>query len=222
MERHVKERLVGATILVVLIVLIVPELLSGPKRAAGTAQPSPAAPTETIRSVTVDLATNQTTASIEEPAAAAASSAATPSAAASSAAPAAHDGVPDGDRKPDATSGAPPNAPSWQAQAPAAAKLETGSSSPKSETKGSVVAETHGVHAGWTAQLGSFSARANAEKLDRELRAQGFAASLSASGVGLAARYRVRVGPIGDRLSAERLVAKLKRAGHPASVVPSG
>jgi cell division septation protein DedD len=90
MERHVKERLVGATILVVLIVLIVPELLSGPKRAAGTAQPSPAAPTETIRSVTVDLATNQTTASIEEPAAAAASSAATPSAAASSAAPAAH------------------------------------------------------------------------------------------------------------------------------------
>jgi cell division protein FtsN len=78
------------------------------------------------------------------------------------------------------------------------------------------------VHAGWTAQLGSFSARANAEKLDRELRAQGFAASLSASGVGLAARYRVRVGPIGDRLSAERLVAKLKRAGHPSSVVPSG
>ncbi len=217
MERHVKERLVGATILVVLIVLIVPELLSGPKRAAGTAQPSPAAPTETIRSVTVDLATNQTTASIEEPAAAAA-----PSAAASSAAPAAHDGVPDGDRTPDAASGAPPNAPSSQAQAPAAAKLETGSSSPKSETKGSVVAETHGVHAGWTAQLGSFSARANAEKLDRELRAQGFAASLSASGVGLAARYRVRVGPIGDRLSAERLVAKLKRAGHPASVVPSG
>lgn len=212
MERHVKERLVGATILVVLIVLIVPELLSGPKRAAGTAQPSPAAPTETIRSVTVDLATNQTTASIEEPAAAAASSAA----------PAAHDGVPDVDRTPDAASGAPPNAPSSQAQAPAAAKLETGSSSPKSETKGSVVAETHGVHAGWTAQLGSFSARANAEKLDRELRAQGFAASLSASGVGLAARYRVRVGPIGDRLSAERLVAKLKRAGHPASVVPSG
>ncbi len=217
MERHVKERLVGATILVVLIVLIVPELLSGPKRAAGTAQPSPAGPTETIRSVTVDLATNQTTASIDETAAAAASSAA-----ASSAAPAAHDGAPDGDRTPGATSGAPPNAPSSQAPAPAAAMLETGSSFPKSEARGSVLAETHGVHAGWAAQLGSFAARANAEKLDRELRAQGFAASLSASGVGLAARYRVRVGPTGDRASAERLVAKLKKAGHPASVVPSG
>ena len=32
MDRRVKERLVGATILVVLIVLIVPELLSGPDR----------------------------------------------------------------------------------------------------------------------------------------------------------------------------------------------
>src|SRR6202042_3337464 len=33
MDRRVKERLIGATILVVLIVLIVPELLSGPKPA---------------------------------------------------------------------------------------------------------------------------------------------------------------------------------------------
>ena len=31
MDRRVKERLIGATILVALIVLIVPELLSGPK-----------------------------------------------------------------------------------------------------------------------------------------------------------------------------------------------
>src|SRR5271156_1426651 len=31
MERRVKERLIGATLLVVLIVLIVPEMLSGPK-----------------------------------------------------------------------------------------------------------------------------------------------------------------------------------------------
>ncbi len=39
MERPVKERLVGATILVALIVLIVPEMLSGPKRPA-SAPPS--------------------------------------------------------------------------------------------------------------------------------------------------------------------------------------
>ena len=34
MDRRVKERLIGASILVVLIVLIVPELLSGPKPPA--------------------------------------------------------------------------------------------------------------------------------------------------------------------------------------------
>ena len=41
MDRRVKERLVGATILGVLIVLLVPELLSGPKPAAApTANPA--------------------------------------------------------------------------------------------------------------------------------------------------------------------------------------
>ena len=72
MDRRLKERLVGATILVALIVLIVPELLSGPKRptlpplAAGL----PAAPS---RSVVVDLDTRK---AIAEPDSAAASQAA--------------------------------------------------------------------------------------------------------------------------------------------------
>jgi DedD protein len=55
MDRRVKERLVGATILGVLIVLLVPELLSGPKPAA---EPT-ANPTEPVRNVTVDLTTRQ-------------------------------------------------------------------------------------------------------------------------------------------------------------------
>ena len=58
MDRRLKERLAGATILVVLIVLIVPELLSGPKRAV-PARPSPSSATEPVRNVTVDLATNK-------------------------------------------------------------------------------------------------------------------------------------------------------------------
>ena len=59
MDRRVKERLIGATILVVLIVLIVPELLSGPKRpraaAGGVSLPVRS------RSVSVDLATSKAT-----------------------------------------------------------------------------------------------------------------------------------------------------------------
>jgi len=60
MDRRVKERLIGASILVALIVLVVPELLSGPKPAAGPpAATLPAATPEPIRNVTVDLSTSK-------------------------------------------------------------------------------------------------------------------------------------------------------------------
>jgi DedD protein len=62
MDRRVKERLVGATILAVLVVLIVPELLSGPKARVTPVQPPSAAdPAEAVRNVTVDLATSKAT-----------------------------------------------------------------------------------------------------------------------------------------------------------------
>jgi DedD protein len=57
MDRRVKERLIGASILVALIVLVVPELLSGPKLAAPVLPPGIAP--EPIRNVTVDLATSK-------------------------------------------------------------------------------------------------------------------------------------------------------------------
>jgi DedD protein len=47
MDRRVKERLIGATILVVLIVLLVPEFLSGPHSAAAPPAHGPAAFTQT-------------------------------------------------------------------------------------------------------------------------------------------------------------------------------
>src|SRR3981189_856664 len=61
MDRRVKERLVGASILVVLIGLIVPELLSappGPAPAPVGARLPVSAP-EPVRNVTVDLATSK-------------------------------------------------------------------------------------------------------------------------------------------------------------------
>jgi DedD protein len=69
MDRRVKERLVGATILVALIILIVPELLSGPKaRVTPVQPPSAAGPAEAVRNVTVDLATSKATPAENTPA----------------------------------------------------------------------------------------------------------------------------------------------------------
>ncbi|HLZ98085.1 MAG TPA: SPOR domain-containing protein [Steroidobacteraceae bacterium] len=69
MDRRVKERLVGATILAVLVVLIVPELLSGPKPRMAPVQPASAAgPAEAVRNVTIDLATSKATPADNTPA----------------------------------------------------------------------------------------------------------------------------------------------------------
>ncbi len=222
MERRVKERLVGATILVVLVVLIVPELLSGPKRAA-VAPPQTVLPgtTEPIRSVTVDLATNKTTADTGEAASAATADGATAGGAPGGAMPAdaapgggaPGNGMPDGNAAASGTDAAP---------AAAAPKTARGAASPAVTLlppQAPAPTQAPAPHPGWGAQLGSFAARDNAEKLERQLRSQGFAPYLTATGSGRALRYRVRVGPVADRAAAERLRVKLKNAGHIASVV---
>ena len=69
MDRRLKKRLVGATILMALIVLIVPELLSGPKARVTPVPPSSGAgPVEAVRNVTVDLATSKATQAENTPA----------------------------------------------------------------------------------------------------------------------------------------------------------
>ncbi|MGC2029559.1 MAG: SPOR domain-containing protein, partial [Steroidobacteraceae bacterium] len=72
----------------------------------------------------------------------------------------------------------------------------------------------------WAVQLGSFASRANADKLVRQLKGQGFAVYLVPGGSGFALRYRVRVGPMADRGAAVQVAAKLKALGHPSSFVP--
>ena len=78
----------------------------------------------------------------------------------------------------------------------------------------------------WAVQLGSFASRANADKLVRQLKAQGKAQGFSvyvvSGGSGTSLRYRVRIGPMADRGTATQAVAKLKSAGQVASLVPPG
>lgn len=206
MDRRVKERLVGAAILVAVVVLVVPELLPGPARPAVTAagRDSPVAePRDPMRTVTVDLSQNP---QASEPPVAAPESAPGPQAPASA-------------------------APSTIRPAVAAPALETPTSAPKSlhetaETVPSappahaaVAAATRGA---WAVQLGSFKDRGNALKLARHWKAKGYAAYLSTTGSGPRALHRVRIGPYADRGAALHAIAALASHGARANLVPPG
>jgi DedD protein len=192
MDRRVKERLVGATILVVLIVLIVPEMLSGPQRLSSP--PSVSLPVPT-RNVSVDLATSR----------------ATPT-------PQSADVVPPSSAvKPAEAPSAPPSVTTFGAQAAAGSGLETRSSATKSGV--SNVTQPLPTRDSWSVQLGSFSSKANADKLVHQLKARGFSAYVISSGSGSSSRFRVRMGPMPDRATAAREVDKLKAVGHVATIV---
>jgi DedD protein len=228
MDRRLKERLVGATILVALIVIIVPELLSGPKHPA---LPPLAAglPTSPTRSVSVDLATNRATAEPEAGAASQAAPGETPKPPnPASSTPATSGANNTAGTAPPADTGEPaaasaPSVATLKAQNTAQAPLETAASSPKSPTATSHAAaatETSAAsHHAWAVQLGSFASKENAERLMHRLQASGGSFYVAPGGSGSALRYRVRMGPLADRGSAERALAKLKAQGHAGTIV---
>ena len=213
MDRRVKERLVGASILAVLIVLVVPELLSGPVPVPATSR-LPASTPEPVRNVTVDLATSKAPepSPLDAPAApsAANSGAVASSAAASDVPPTAA-----------APSSGASSLPAPPASAPAASAASTSVEIAPSLPTSSTTAKTTAGHT-WAVQLGSFVSRDNADKLARQLRAQGFGVYVLPGGSGPLLRYRVRIGPMPDRSAAAQTVAKLKSLGQVASLVPPG
>jgi DedD protein len=205
MDRRVKERLIGASILVALIVLVVPELLSGPKPAALSA-PRPVIAPEPTRNVTVDLATSKAPANSEVEPTGTQGSPASPG---QSSAVSAAEGA---EVAPETPVVAAPAATSPSTAAPARpAAVETAVFSPISS------------RAAWAVQLGSFASRSNAENLSHRLKGQGFPVYVLPGGSGASVRYRVRVGPLANRDSAQRTAAKLKSIGHDSSLVaPAG
>lgn len=72
----------------------------------------------------------------------------------------------------------------------------------------------------WAVQIGSYSNKDNAEKLAANLRKQGYAAFLSQVNTSSGTLHRVRIGPQKDRESAEAMAARLLKVGHKGQVVP--
>jgi DedD protein len=225
MDSRAKQRLTGAVILVALFVLLVPELLTGPRSSS---EPAAEQGDEGLRRYTIDLDAPASTAPMapaKEPAVSlpavadpmndaqarvAPGAAATPAPApestlppvATNAAPVASSTVPAPDK---VVAAAPPKPaaatamPAPAAPRPVAAQAERGT---------------------FVVQLGSFRDRDNADRLVRDMTAKGFACFVAPIKSGGRELYRVRVGPTRDRASAEALAAQLRRIGQSGSIVP--
>lgn len=72
----------------------------------------------------------------------------------------------------------------------------------------------------WTVQLGSFANKESAEQLYADLRKQGYAVFLSAFKNDIGQFHRVRIGPQKDKKSAELIAEKLINVGHKGEVLP--
>jgi DedD protein len=199
-DNRIKERLTGALILVALLVILVPEMLSGPETstAAGDApQARPATEGPPLRSYTLDL----DAAADRNPAGQSALNAQSASAA-SEAAPAAAPAESDASRP------AAPAATPTESVDPVAAPAVPAPPQPPAP------ASTAGAASrGWQVQVGSFAQRVNAERYAQQLAGKGFKAQVSSSTSNGRELFRVRVGPVADRDAAVALQSRLAAQG---------
>lgn len=198
MDTPSKERLVGAIIFVVLIVLLVPEILSGPHYFTS---PGSAPATPQNRSYVIDLGNPVKPAGSPGP-----ETKRTPLPAAPPA--------PGAQQLPVVTEPAP-----TAAQAPAAVDPAPSVDPAPVPAKSAVTAPSPNNGESWAAQLGSFAKAENAQRLVTTLRKKGYRAFVSPTGNGTHVLHRVRVGPESSRDAADALVQKLKRDGQTATVV---
>ena len=234
-----KERLTGAIILVVLIVLLVPELLSGPSRSVPAPQAAATSSEEPpLRSYTINLAddshsadsstgtpnTSPQASGPEQPTPIAESS--TPAQQVDSDVP--PEGSPTAATQTQAPAPSPispqeqprPMAQHGSAAPPAQQRSTAAPPRPMSTERAEPTDRSSSSTGGWMVQVGVFSIQANAERLAQELKSQGFHALVSEIGGGGRPLWRVRTGPVAERAAAEQLNARLRAAGHAGSVVP--
>ena len=208
MERALKERIIGAVVLVIFVVLVVPIFLDGPPEEGEIVTERvllPGQEGEGVKTVVLDRERS-------EPMPTVSSGQSEPSAAK----PAPQTPAPEKrDPLPTATPQAVPASAAEETPPPAAdSAAQKPVQKPATQTP---AASSTGM---WAVQLGSFSNKDNAEKLAADLRKQGYAAFLSQLQTSSGQLHRVRIGPQKDRESAEAMAARLQKVGHKGQVVP--
>ena len=197
MDRALKERIIGAAVLVLVVVLVVPVFLDGPPEEGGVVServPLPGQADQETRTVVLDRDRSSP--------------------------------VPAGDGgEPADTTPRPQPAPVQAATQPEPESEPEPEPEPtrpdtdpeKAPPQAAADSSSTGM---WAVQLGSFGNAENAERLAADLRSKGHAAFLSQVSTSAGQRHRVRIGPQKDRAAAEAVAAKLREAGHEVKVLP--
>jgi DedD protein len=192
MERALKERIIGAAVLVVFVVLVVPIFLDGPPADGEVVTERVLLPGQDgQKTQTVVLDRDRT-----EPVPAASTS---------------QEKTPPADEEPEPVvieRNEPLRIPPKPGPAPEAVQEEP-PSEPATSTTGM-----------WAVQISALSNKESAENQAAGLRREGYAAFVSQYQSGSDTLYRVRIGPQKDRDSAEATAARLLKAGHKGQVVP--
>ena len=207
MDRSLKERVIGAVVLVAAVVLLVPVFLDGPANDNAEIQESIALPGQDAsgskqKTIVLERDRDQPVPAPRNQAERDAQQKATEEPATT--------GQPQSSEPNPSEPGPKKTTPAVKDPTPAVISSRDAGSEPPVESSTGM----------WAVQLGSFSSAENANRLASGLRKEGFAAFLSQTTSGSKSLHRVRIGPQKDRAAAEAVAAKLSAAGHKGQVVP--
>jgi len=221
MDQSLKERLIGAAVLVLLGVWLIPWLLNGRQEQADPGSsttalrlPAPDGPLP-VRSQTLALDAPRQDPFVAE----------APRAEAEPAAPAAAPGA-----SPVAPGNAPTgaaSAPERTAPAPASAKPSGAPAAGQRVATAAPTKPAEAAHAappkadasgGWAVQLGVFSAEDNARRLAQKVNVYGYKPAVASYKSNGRAMYRVRLGPYSSRAEADATASALAAHGFAAQV----
>jgi len=233
-ERHVKERLVGAAVLMAAAIILIPEMLSGPRRVQEDGEQSAERIVNGsgLRTYTIELndpgpsraptaaddrvSPREQVAAVPRPSEPQVPSAAAP---AQSAADREQNAERRVESAPPQAAAASPSKPAVPSKSPEPPRTRPSAPAPsESATRSVATAAAVPTLEGWAVQLGSFANAATAERLAAEFRSTRrdvFVMPVRSGGKTL---YRVRIGPMKDRSAAEATLRQV-RAKVPAAAV---
>lgn len=225
MDRKLKERIVGAVLLVLAAVLVIPLFLDGPDPEAPTERATvalPPAEDTDARTRTVRLEQQRDTPVAPPPAAEPVPAPEPLPTPRDAPAPAPVEAAPSApaETSPPAPAAEPAPTPAPTTPAPASEPAPAPTPTPAPTPAPADPAPTATSGEGWLVQLGSFGNRDNADRLAAELRDKRFQSFVTRHESGGRVLHRVRVGPAGTREEADALLARLAAEGYSGQAVP--